>query len=64
MNEEECGHETQASAHRNPDSYFRDTTAMCWAAREGNLQLLKDLVSRGGNVNGAEYDDITIEKHH
>ena len=37
--------------------FLEDTTAMCWAAKMGNIDLLKELLSQGADVNGADYDD-------
>ncbi|KAF1321788.1 Ankyrin repeat domain-containing protein 50, partial [Globisporangium splendens] len=35
------------------------TTAMCWAAAEGNLEIMQKLREHGANVNAADYDKRT-----
>lgn len=32
------------------------TTAMCWAAAEGNVEMMRKLREHGADVNAADYD--------
>lgn len=43
------------AAHANLGLFSR-TTAMCWAASEGNLDAMRRLREHGADVNAADYD--------
>ncbi len=37
-----------------------DANAMCWAAREGNVSLLQDLLEAGGDINSRDHNNQTL----
>lgn len=37
-----------------------DANAMCWAAREGNVSLLKDLLEAGGDMDARDHNNQTL----
>lgn len=48
---------TAASALPEPNlGHLTHTTAMCWAAAEGNVALMQRLRDHGVDVNTADYD--------